>query len=91
MYTAPQKTAETLDFPRGHCLREAGAGGSNPLTPTIFPRYLAARRTVVGWCNGTTDWPDPDEKPKDWYCERCALVVPLGERCRVCGAERGKP
>ena len=29
-----------VEFPRlilvGHCLREAGAGGSNPLTPTIF-------------------------------------------------------
>ena len=25
-----------------HCLREAGAGGSNPLTPTIFFNRLAA-------------------------------------------------
>ena len=29
-----------VEFPRlilvGHCLREAGAGGSNPLTPTIY-------------------------------------------------------
>ena len=36
-------------------------------------------------------WPDPDEKPKDWYCYRCAIIVPVKERCRVCGAEYGKP
>ncbi|SVD34716.1 uncharacterized protein METZ01_LOCUS387570, partial [marine metagenome] len=34
-----------VEFPRlilvGHCLREAGAGGSNPLTPTIYSSNYA--------------------------------------------------
>ena len=35
-----------VEFPRlilvGHCLREAGAGGSNPLTPTIYFPYFCS-------------------------------------------------
>ena len=34
---------------------------------------------------------DPDGERRDWYCERCSEVVPLKERCRICGAEEGKP
>lgn len=34
---------------------------------------------------GGFDLPDPDEKPKDWYCQNCSEVVPIGERCRACG------
>ena len=30
----------------GHCLREAGAGGSNPLTPTIF-QNISRRGTEI--------------------------------------------
>ena len=40
-----------VEFPRlilvGHCLREAGAGGSNPLTPTI---YLSNYAILVEHC-----------------------------------------
>lgn len=32
-----QKLAETLVFPWGLCLREAGAVGPNPTTPTSIP------------------------------------------------------
>ena len=41
-----------VEFPRlilvGHCLREAGAGGSNPLTPTI---YLSNYAILVEHCH----------------------------------------
>ena len=30
----------------GHCFREAGAGGSNPLTPTSVSAVFPTRRTV---------------------------------------------
>ena len=30
-----------------HCLREAGAGGSNPLTPTIYPFFFQLLSSVV--------------------------------------------
>ena len=40
-----------VEFPRlilvGNCLREAGAGGSNPLTPTI---YLSNYTILVEHC-----------------------------------------
>ena len=34
-------------FTPGHCLREAGAGGSNPLTPTIYLQYFCGFLQVI--------------------------------------------
>jgi len=47
----------------------------------------------MNWWDPDPDWPDPDEKPKDWVCEsgHTLRVVPLRERCPICGkTEREK-
>ena len=53
-----------VEFPRlilvGNCLREAGAGGSNPLTPTIYPfclQQLSSVATPLHWNSiSQCDW-----------------------------------
>src|SRR3954471_10134690 len=41
---SPVKAARLAILAGGHCLREAGAGGSNPLTPTMTQKGLRHRR-----------------------------------------------
>ena len=33
----------------------------------------------------------PEGLATDWYCHNCSEVVPLNERCKICGKSESEP
>lgn len=77
-----QGPGKTLTFTPRHWARMAGE-----MVTAQISRLLSTPRAeaATGTEEVRSDLPDGDAPPKDWYCQNCSEVVPLKQRCTICG------
>lgn len=51
----------------------------------VSGKRIVRRSTRTEGAMTPIDHPDSDEPVRDWYCDKCATVIDLGDRCPVCG------